>query len=74
MKIPTRDEIRLAIAKLDREIDFEVHPGFVDIKGEVTQEEFSFLLSCLKCPINVTAVQMQGLYYGSIFEGQDFVA
>ena len=73
LKIPAHNVILAALKKLGRDIEYCRHQDRVTIVSDLTQEEFSFLLSCLKCPIQAARVRMQGVYRGDIFEGQKFV-
>lgn len=68
--IPSREKIIQTLSALRRPIDFNRFPELVVVKGEVSQEEFSFLVHNLKCPLRVDTVKMQNLYHGSIYEGQ----
>lgn len=68
--IPSESEIAAVLAALPRHFEFERKAGSVVIKGVVTQEEFSFLVHNLRCPIDAEAVRMQNLYQGSIYEQQ----
>lgn len=68
--IPTEAEIIEALSVLGLKIGFERQPDRVILNGEVTQEEFAFLLHRLSCPLQVEAVRMQNLYEGSIYEAQ----
>ena len=69
-QIPDEEEIVLALRVLDRPLSFERHSDRVIIHGEVTQEEFAYLLHRLNCPLHVTMIRMQNLYHGSIYSGQ----
>ena len=69
-RIPSEAEIAQTLSVLRRDISFVRHPNMVLIKGEVSQEEFAFLLHNLNCPLEVKAIKMQNLYHGSIYEGQ----
>jgi DNA repair photolyase len=68
--IPASSTIAETIALLGRVVEFERNDDRVVIKGTLNQEEFSFLLHRLNCPIAVESVTMQNLYHGSIFHGQ----
>jgi hypothetical protein len=69
-RIPNETKITQTLSVLGRNINFERHNDRVIVKGEVSQEEFAFLLHNLNCPIEVKAVKMQNLYHGNIYEGQ----
>lgn len=69
-RIPSEDEIVKVLSVLERDIGFERHSDLVFIDGEVTQEEFAFLLHNLNCPLRVGRIRMQNLFRGSIYEGQ----
>jgi len=68
--MPGQDETSAVIRKLGRDIGFSRHSNEVILKGEVSQEEFSFLLHNLNCPLKASVVRMQNLYNGDILKGQ----
>jgi hypothetical protein len=68
--IPTEAEIINALSILGLKMGFERQPDRVILNGEVTQEEFAFLLQRLSCPLQAESVRMQNLYDGSIYDGQ----
>lgn len=69
-RIPREAEIADTLAMLGRTDDFERRDDCVVIRGTVSQQEYTFLLHRLNCPIEAESVVMQNLYHGSIFEGQ----
>jgi hypothetical protein len=69
-RIPSENEIARVLSALRRFIGFKREPDKVILNGEVTQQEFAYLLHNLNCPILVEAVRMQNLYHGSIYLGQ----
>jgi|HubBroStandDraft_4_1064222.scaffolds.fasta_scaffold02986_11 hypothetical protein len=69
-RIPTDLEITDALRVLGRNVGFRRHEDRIILTGEVTQEEFAFLLHSFRCPLEVEAIKMQNLYHGSIYKGQ----
>jgi DNA repair photolyase len=65
--IPNNEIISEALSKLGRTEKFTRLPDKVVINAEITQEEFSFLLHELNCPIQVIAIRFENLYRGNIF-------
>jgi len=69
-RIPSLVEVEKVVLSLGRELNIELEPDRVVIREEVSQEEFTFLLHNLNCPLEVKAVHMNNLYHGDIFKGQ----
>ena len=67
---PSRFSIAEALAKLGRNPHFERLSDRVAINDVVNQEEFSYLLHTQLCPLEVTAIQFENLYRGSIHDNQ----
>jgi len=72
-RIPSGVEIANVLSVIGAGIGFERKSDRILIKGEVTQEEFAFLLHNLNCPLEATTVKMQNLYHGDIYKGQNIV-
>ena len=69
-QIPEEMEISRVLSALGRKVPFQRFSDRVRLTGEVSQEEFAFLLHNLNCPLEVPSVKMQRLYHGDIFRGQ----
>ena len=68
--LPSEEEVSRVISRLDRPLSFERRCDRILIHGSVRQEEFSYLLHNLNCPLEVGEVAMQNLYHGDIFKDQ----
>lgn len=71
---PSPERILSVIKTLGRPLDVALHPDSIEINGEISQEEFSYLLHRLNFPLRVRAVHLQNLYRGSILDGQHCIA
>jgi len=68
--VPSEDQIETALRAVDTTLRFVRHHDRVVVFGEVTQEEFAYILQQLNCPLEVRAIKMQNLYHGDIYRGQ----
>jgi DNA repair photolyase len=68
--MPSDTEVAEAFSKLGRIPHFERLPDRVVVDEVVSQEEFSYLLHALNCPLEVTAIRFENLYRGSIHANQ----
>jgi hypothetical protein len=66
---PTPEIIAAAMSRLDRNLSFTICSDFVAVNGEVSQEEFAYLLHNINFPIRPTNVRMHNIYHGSIYDG-----
>jgi hypothetical protein len=69
-KIPSREQIVQTLARIGRPLAFQCDEQGVRIENRVTQEEYSYIVQTLSCPVTAQSVQMQNLYFGSIHEGR----
>lgn len=69
-RMPSEAEISEAVGMLGGDIKFERRGDRVVISRIVDQEEFSFLLHLLNCPIELKQVRMTNLYLGDTLQGQ----
>jgi DNA repair photolyase len=65
---PSRAKISEVLSRINRTLPFTCSDECIVIDGDVSQEEFAYLLHNLRFPIRPTSVKMQNLYHGSIYE------
>jgi len=68
--LPTNDVIKCALSRVGYPLSFKREEDRILIEHEVTQEEYSYLLHMLNCPITVKAIRFQNVYRGNIHVGQ----
>jgi len=71
--IPTEAEIAQTISVLRHNYKFVRRDDRVVVNGEFSQEEFTFMLHNLNCPLEVDAIKMYNLYHGDIYKNQKLV-
>src|SRR5207244_3033300 len=67
-RIPTEQEVGLALKRIGRPLRFVRTDAGVSILDKLTQEEYSYIVHSLGCPVSAASVELQNLYYGSIHE------
>lgn len=67
-RVPTEQEVGLALQRIARPLRFVRADTGVSIPDKLTQEEYSYIVQSLGCPVNAASVELQNLYYGSIHE------
>jgi DNA repair photolyase len=72
-RIASPAEVADALRRLGSDWEFECRPDRIRIKAIVLQEEYSFLLHRLNCPIETEGVHFENVYRGSIFDHQKAV-
>jgi hypothetical protein len=68
--IPDETQVFKILTELGKTSQFKCLSDQVEIYDTVTQEEFSYLLHTLNCPIEVEAIKFENLYRGSIHTSQ----
>lgn len=71
--IPDERQITHLLSKIGRNPSFQRLSDRVIINDTVSQEEFSFLLHALNCPLEVHAIRFDNLYRGDIYKNQEAV-
>jgi DNA repair photolyase len=68
--IPDAEFVRTVLAQAGKSYTFTCLPNRVKIDGELSQEEYAFLLHQFHCPLEVQGIHFENLYRGSIYENQ----
>ena len=71
-KIPDENNIREKLQQLEgkKNVKFKRKLDKIIIEETLTQQEYTFLLHNLNCPIDVNALIMENIYHGDIYKGQ----
>jgi hypothetical protein len=67
-RVPSEQEVAAALSHVDRAITFKRNEDGIVVQDKLTQQEYSFLVQQLSCPVLALNVEMENLYYGSIHE------
>jgi hypothetical protein len=68
--IPNATTIADALSKIGKSSNFQRLSQLVSIDEIVSQEQFSYLLHALNCPVKVKGIRFENLYRGDIYVGQ----
>lgn len=67
---PEKADIEETLRKIGRSLPYSITEERLVVSGELTQEEYSYLVQALGIPVFAAQVRMQNLYFGSINEGR----
>jgi hypothetical protein len=69
--IPDDTKIAEVLSRLEKDLRFTRFTDRVVINDVISQEEFSYLLHTLNCPLEAAAIRFENLYRGDIFANQE---